>query len=380
MSISQLSTVASSGYQSQGGTSPVDLTASSSQPVRRVQPHADIYSATLHSARGGYRQAMGRPLIPASPSPQQHQRPLVPVNKTNIASDNSDTQFPLRTARHCRTQSKLLTLAGAISMDDVQTGVAPTTSSVRLTRSSSSSLSPPRERRLAVNSRTTPRTAPPPPPTTESGDPSDSSRLARAKNARRASVEVLATRRQHMHTDSDSSGGNSRARTRTRNRRSRHYEKTFEEYEEEIRLLQCQMEQLQSRLDAEIPPGHTRIPGTYPGVRHQKVVTEARTDHSDGGVAVTAPITNILNRLSVVEDELRREQSQLTCALTEKERVIQAQSMRIAELNAANCQLLACLQETVCSPQTVPQTTPAPAHTTVSAVVSDTSDYKSSSC
>ena len=53
-------------------------------------------------------------------------------------------------------------------------------------------------------------------------------------------------------------------------------------------------------------------------------------------------------RLSLVENELRKEQSQLSSVLTQKERLIEAQHQRIQELNAANNQLhsaLASLQD-----------------------------------
>ena len=49
-----------------------------------------------------------------------------------------------------------------------------------------------------------------------------------------------------------------------------------------------------------------------------------------------------------MENELRKEQSQLTSVLTQKERLIEAQHQRIQELNAANNQLhsaLASLQD-----------------------------------
>ncbi|XP_037083151.1 ras GTPase-activating protein nGAP-like [Pollicipes pollicipes] len=116
---------------------------------------------------------------------------------------------------------------------------------------------------------------------------------------------------------------------------------------------------------------------------HSRLNEEPRTATPPAAAHICQPspvqITEILNRLSLVEHELRREQSQLSSVLTEKERVIEAQHSRIQELNAANSQLhtmLASLR-THQHPPTLAQST---ANGSASAPISDTSDYKSSSC
>jgi len=132
------------------------------------------------------------------------------------------------------------------------------------------------------------------------------------------------------------------------------------QYEDEINQLHQQMEALHSRLN---------------DASHK-----SPTSHMCPPTPIQ--VTDILSRLSLVETELRQEQSQLNNVLTQKERLIEAQQVRIQELNAANNQLhsaLATLQDRsvpLCAPRS-----PAVAGlASLAAAISDTSDYKSSSC
>jgi len=227
-------------------------------------------------------------------------------------------------------------------------------------RSSSSSPSPPRERRHAAAPRTNPRAAPLP------ADENIYGRTRRLKAGRRTSTDVLPARRQQHRSDSESSAEESRpgreSRLKSKARRCRTLpDKSFEDYEDEIRQLHQQMEQLHSRLSEEprapSPPPVSHICQPSPG-----------------------QIGEILNRLSLVEHELRREQGQLSSVLTQKERVIEEQNSRIQELHEANSQLhniLASLRAHHPQPSAVH---PAAAGAAGPLPISDTSDYKSSSC
>ncbi|XP_043190411.1 ras GTPase-activating protein raskol-like isoform X4 [Amphibalanus amphitrite] len=328
ISISQLSNVASSGYQS-------FAYSQSSSPVDPAISH-------------------------------QQQQQSAGQQPTPLAFNNPVYQLSSNRTRQTRPSpySPSTSLSSAQSLEDVQLVLAPSVAAPAgraPPRSSSSSPSPPRERRHPAAPRTNPRAVPPPPPP-PAGAEELYGRQRRLKAGRRTSADVLATRRQQQHGDSDSESSDGLrtgrdSRLKGKARRGRLPEKSFEEYEEEIRQLHVQMEQLHSRLSEELPR-----PAVTP------------TNHVCQPTPVQ--INEILHRLSLVEHELRREQSQLTSVLSEKERVIEAQNSRIQELNAANSQLHSLLASLR------PPQQPPPAGPGGSALVpiSDTSDYKSSSC
>ncbi|XP_043231373.1 ras GTPase-activating protein raskol-like isoform X2 [Amphibalanus amphitrite] len=336
ISISQLSNVASSGYQSfaySQSSSPVDPAISGQQLQQRQRQRQQQLQHT----------------------PLAFNNPMYQLKAANGQLRNA------RSAKYSPSSS----LSSSQSMEDVQLVMSPSVVApaerAAPPRSSSSSPSPPRERRHAGVPRTNPRAAPPPPPAP--GSPEPYGRQRRAKAARRTSTEVLATRRQHA-CDSDSESSDEvrpgrETRLKSKARRSRVPEKSFEEYEDEIHQLHQQMEQLHSRLN--------------------EASRKSSTAHTCPAAPTPGQVTEILNRLSLVENELRKEQSQLTSVLTQKERLIEAQHQRIQELNAANNQLhsaLASLQDRslpLCAPR-------SPAVSGSGAAVSDTSDYKSSSC
>ncbi|KAF0303800.1 putative Ras GTPase-activating protein [Amphibalanus amphitrite] len=328
ISISQLSNVASSGYQSfaySQSSSPVDPAISHQQQ----------------------QQSAGQ-----QPTPLAFNNPVYQLSSSRTRQTRPSPYSPSTS------------LSSAQSLEDVQLVLAPSVAAPAgraPPRSSSSSPSPPRERRHPAAPRTNPRAVPPPPPP-PAGAEELYGRQRRLKAGRRTSADVLATRRQQQHGDSDSESSDEvrtgrDSRLKGKARRGRLPEKSFEEYEEEIRQLHVQMEQLHSRLSEELPR-----PAVTP------------TNHVCQPTPVQ--INEILHRLSLVEHELRREQSQLTSVLSEKERVIEAQNSRIQELNAANSQLHSLLASLR------PPQQPPPAGPGGSALVpiSDTSDYKSSSC
>ncbi|KAF0306409.1 putative Ras GTPase-activating protein [Amphibalanus amphitrite] len=199
ISISQLSNVASSGYQSfaySQSSSPVDPAISHQQQ----------------------QQSAGQ-----QPTPLAFNNPVYQLSSSRTRQTRPSPYSPSTS------------LSSAQSLEDVQLVLAPSVAAPTgraPPRSSSSSPSPPPEELYG--------------------------RQRRLKAGRRTSADVLATRRQQQHGDSDSESSDGvrtgrDSRLKGKARRGRLPEKSFEEYEEEIRQLHVQMEQLHSRLSEELP-------------------------------------------------------------------------------------------------------------------------------
>ncbi|KAK7789430.1 hypothetical protein R5R35_004961 [Gryllus longicercus] len=124
---------------------------------------------------------------------------------------------------------------------------------------------------------------------------------------------------------SDSSDDNS---CHSRRSKPRHpTARSIEQYEREIERLQASVELLKIKLEqAEQRPGSSTL--SSPDLDDR---------HSDN------KMKGIIARLITVEEELRREQQKMSDALSHKQRVIEAQEHQIAALDAANGRLLAAL-------------------------------------
>nr|XP_053627579.1 uncharacterized protein LOC128685096 isoform X4 [Cherax quadricarinatus] len=451
-SISQLSNVASSGYQSfaySQSSSPVDpsITHHDAANNNNSNNNAAVNSCSSSNNSGGMHASPH--MTPQLAAPLAFNNPMYHLNATT----SSPRPVPHRgihlTHHHHhhhlhqnaqQQQSPVSSsLSSAHSVEDLPSAptLAPSLPSARApqrTHSSSSedstslACTPPLEQRAFKSGapRTNPRCLPPGwgQPTIVPGVTPDhhhstsdllgGAQCRRTKVSRRQSAEVGSGRRQRYQYDSDSSSDEQQpppARLRPTRANHRVSEtKTLDEYEQEILALRTAMEEMHHKLVA--ADEHIQVRSGGPEASSEVVSSalphESHALHHSGNLS-SSPVqpsahlqhnrhnhknpqypqpqqmndsegqgTQMRELLQKLQEQFRKEQMKMTELMSEKDAVIQAQEDRINALDRTNTQLLMALEQirelklreqidSQLGPQEVSQ-------------LSDTSDYKSSSC
>ncbi|XP_066906311.1 ras GTPase-activating protein raskol isoform X4 [Halyomorpha halys] len=281
VSISTLSNVASSGYQSfaaySQSSSPVDLTTNGNQ-VTQAGTNNNQNSATNNN-NNNLTVAPSGALAFANPV---YQRRV--ARSPSTSSEEQADQGP-RLPR--------ATVNGASSRQVWRSNVA---TNIQINH-------PPSNRHFPNNN---------PPSSIASGTP------------RRMSLD--STRDLSDSSDEETCRGR-----RTKLRNNHNNDQVMRKYEWEIERLQASVEMLKLKLEAAELTAAVESTESAPPPRRD----ESSADNMKG----------IISRLMAVEDELRREQRKMSDTLSHKQRVIEAQEHRIAALDATNSRLLAALAQ-----------------------------------
>ncbi|KAK4311999.1 hypothetical protein Pmani_016536 [Petrolisthes manimaculis] len=437
-SISQLSNVASSGYQSfaySQSSSPVDpsithhdaannnaivnnsTSSNSSSGGMHISPHMTPPQLTAPLAFNNPMYHLNA--VTSSPRPVPHRGPRAGHHHHHhhhIHQSSQQHQSPVSSS-----------LSSAHSVEDLPTTVPSITPSLPSTRgpqrthssssedSTSLACTPPSEHRVYKSAapRTNPRCLPPgwgQPTLTATSTPdhhhstSDllgASQCRRNKNARRQSIEGGNGRRPRYQYDTDSSSDEQQTpQARVRPARPNHRvseTKTLEEYEKDILELSSAMEEMHHKLVA--ADGQVQSTGGVDGVDSVATTTLPVSPHITSITPTPQPSRHAhqtsqypagLQRmepdvqenhmreiLQKLQEQFRKEQVKMTELMSEKDALIQAQEDRINALDRTNTQLLMALEqirELKLREPVEPHPQKEGSH------LSDTSDYKSSSC
>ncbi|XP_066993594.2 ras GTPase-activating protein raskol [Anabrus simplex] len=320
ISISQLSNVASSGYQSfaySQSSSPVDLTIANNNNNNT-------------NANNNNNNNNGPVLVNTS----------TPSNNNNVTVPNSAPLAFTNPVYHMELNHRHLRRRHSCSSSSEENGVGgERTGGVDLSPSPSTP-TPPSTRRFSPGLRA-PRTNPQcalrtgnnwraangqvallqPHHRTYSSNVDQQRSICCSKLRRRLSLD--STRDLSDSSDDDSCHGR---RGKVRSARS------IEQYEREIERLQASVELLKLKLDQAEQQQQRSSALSSPDLE-----LDRELDHSDN------KMKSIIARLISVEEELRREQQKMSDALSHKQRVIEAQEHQIAALDAANNRLLSAL-------------------------------------
>ncbi|KAG1651041.1 putative Ras GTPase-activating protein [Nymphon striatum] len=427
ISISQLSTVASSGYQSHTAhsqsSSPIDHTV-----VGQDSGHGSTMSSTTsHNSRG--------------------ESPILP--RTPLAFKNPLYHYPdVTTSAKKRVSPTTSSLSSNNSIDDIIIVTPPSIcfpkenlhqtnqsmkksahehSYCRSMSSSSSSLdssdnSPSHDRRsvyVSVAPRTNPRyngqNSKAPPRSSShlcSQSSLDNSSLSNyahipIKDASVISTSASSSRRRYKFAtkkqtdglnldknisnsldDWDSDSSSSQCQPLTPIRRSaykpKHHhqnkvktvdDKTFHEYEIEIENLRRTMHELQTKLNnAEQCLKKREFSGSSPPHERLSKPVELE-DRLKQHVEKDQQMKNIITRLITVEEELRKENQEMHDVLSEKQRVIDAQGRKIQDLDATKNHLLNTIGHINCDYQ-------SPTNKSITKPIAspESGEFKSSSC
>ncbi|VVC33813.1 Hypothetical protein CINCED_3A000489 [Cinara cedri] len=134
------------------------------------------------------------------------------------------------------------------------------------------------------------------------------------------------------------------------------YQKEIERLQANVQILKLKLEQAEQHLDS--------------GPEDSPEIVDNEPDN----------MKNIIARLMSVEDELRREQRKMSDTLTHKQRVIEAQEHQIAALDAANNRLLNALSQLKERYQTNNGKTNSPSPNINRRLLAELGELKSSSC
>ncbi|CAH1402957.1 unnamed protein product [Nezara viridula] len=282
VSISTLSNVASSGYQSfaaySQSSSPVDLTTNGNQGAQGVTNNNQ--NTTANNNNNNLTVATSGALAFANPVYQRR------VTRSPSTSSEEQADQGPRLPR--------ATVNGASSRQVWRSNVA---TNIQINH-------PPSNRHFPNNN---------PPSSIASGTP------------RRMSLD--STRDLSDSSDEETCRGR---RTKLKNNHNND-QAMRKQYEWEIERLQASVEMLKLKLEAAELTAAVESTESAPPPRRD----ESSSDNMKG----------IISRLMAVEEELRREQRKMSDTLSHKQRVIEAQEHRIAALDATNNRLLTALAQ-----------------------------------
>ncbi|XP_034247586.1 ras GTPase-activating protein nGAP-like isoform X3 [Thrips palmi] len=353
VSISQLSNVASSGYQSfaycSQSSSPVDLSVANNNANNIAS--APLNNATTNGNNNINSNGTNAALAFNNPVYHlQHNHSMqvngLPTTVNGIHNSlNSAARLHKRRQRSCSTSSDE-------NLNDNRNGSAGSGGSaslgnngVDLSPSTPSTPTPPLARRFPPGLRA-PRTNPQCPTRTNWRAVANSQQQLSPQTQSRQYVsdEVCPKLRRRLSSEStrdlsDSSDDDSisrRTNSKLRNHRNvDQYEREIERLQSSVELLKLKLEQAEHQLSS-----GNNTPEPERGNRERTLERRERdvdvTNSEDN-------MKNIIARLMSVEDELRREQQKMSDALSHKQRVIEAQEHQIAALDAANNRLLSAL-------------------------------------
>ncbi|XP_076346842.1 ras GTPase-activating protein nGAP-like isoform X3 [Tachypleus tridentatus] len=354
MSISQLSTMASSGYQSiaySQSSSPVDLLHLESHTCHQVAPPLAFNNPMYH-----FRKSNSPPHDNAKPIQPNRDRESV---SSSLSSNHSVEDLSI-VGRPCLGNAES---APVVSM--VVSHCCPNSSS---SEGDSCESSPPRDRHAPFKS-TAPRTN----PRYSSLHHVASSKIAshhcntcpretglyRHKDERRISVDVakINGKKEENLWDSDSqdsaselqealSKKQSPQRGKALQKKNCKVKKTIEEYEHEIENLKHLMTELNSKLNqAEEKMSRQEFTTEQVMADWQAKLEAGEERLKKQQEEKDQQMKSIITRLITVEEELRREQQEMQELIVIKQKVIEAQERKIHSLDCANMRLMNALSQ-----------------------------------
>lgn len=359
VSISQLSNVASSGYQSfaycSQSSSPVDLSVANNNANNiSSAPNNNVTNNSNNNNNNNNMNGNATNTALAFKNPVyhlQHNHPMqvngLPVTVNGIHNSLSSA------ARHHKRRQRSCSTSSDENVNENRNGSAGSSGSngignngVDLSPSTPSTPTPPLARRFPPGLRA-PRTNPQCPTRTNWRAVANSQQQLSPQSQSRQYVsdDVCPKLRRRLSSEStrdlsDSSDDESlgrRTNSKLRNHRNidqpTQYEREIERLQSSVELLKLKLEQAEHQLSS-----GNNTPEPDRGGR-----TMERRDRDVDVTSSEDNMKNIIARLMSVEEELRREQQKMSDALSHKQRVIEAQEHQIAALDAANNRLLSAL-------------------------------------
>ncbi|XP_052126561.1 ras GTPase-activating protein raskol, partial [Frankliniella occidentalis] len=352
VSISQLSNVASSGYQSfaycSQSSSPVDLSvANNNANNSSSSPNNNLNNSGSNNINGNSTNA-----ALAFNNPVYHLQHNHAMQVNGLPTTVNGIHNSLSSAsRHHKRRQRSCSTSSEENINDNRNGSAASSGSnglgnngIDLSPSTPSTPTPPLSRRFPPGLRA-PRTNPQCPTRTNWRAVATSQQQLSPQSQTRqyASDDVCPKLRRRLSSEStrdlsDSSDDESisrRTNSKLRNHRNiDQYEREIERLQSSVELLKLKLEQAEHQLSS-----GNNTPEPDRG-------RDRNLERRDRDVDVTTSednMKNIIARLMSVEEELRREQQKMSDALSHKQRVIEAQEHQIAALDAANNRLLSAL-------------------------------------
>ncbi|XP_060834528.1 ras GTPase-activating protein raskol-like isoform X2 [Rhopalosiphum padi] len=325
MSISTLSNVASSGYQSfaaySQSSSPVDLTNNNSKPPlangnSALPPLAFVNPVYQHHHHHHHHHHHQRKQRPRSCSSSEDENTPVNDKVAQVAPRFLPPHRAPRTNPQCNGGGMARSLAWKWSPNKVN-GVSPTPKCIL-------------------------------------GD----KKICPAEMPLRRRVSIDSSRGMSEDSSEDEDTRNQNIANKLKTNRSIDqisYQKEIERLQTNVQILKLKLEQAEQQLESE--PDSPEIIDNEPD-----------------------NMKNIIARLMSVEDELRREQRKMSDTLTHKQRVIEAQEHQIAALDAANNRLLNALSQLKERYQMTNGKTNSPTPNINHRLLAELGELKSSSC
>ena len=356
VSISQLSNVASSGYQSfaycSQSSSPVDLSVANNN-ANNISSAPNNNNVT-NNANNNNLNTIGTNGALAFNNPVYHLQHNHSMQVNGLPTSGNGLHNVLSSAvRHHKRRQRSCSTSSDENINDNRNGSGGSNSignnGVDLSPSTPSTPTPPLARRFPPGLRA-PRTNPQCPTRTNWRAVANGQQQLspQSQNRQYPPDDVCPKLRRRLSSEStrglsDSSDDDSvtrRTNSKLRNHRNiDQYEREIERLQSSVELLKLKLEQAEHQLSS---GNNTPEPERTGRDRDRERTLERRERDVDLNSSEDN-MKNIIARLMSVEEELRREQQKMSDALSHKQRVIEAQEHQIAALDAANNRLLSAL-------------------------------------